>query len=159
MVKKNSKINSGEAAPNFVALSTAGEIKLSDLKGKNIILYFYPKDNTPGCTIEAQDFNANIEEFEAKDTIIIGVSKDSIKSHCNFADKYNLRFDLLSDKDGQACEAYGVFKEKTMFGKKYMGIERSTFLIDRLGKVVKVWRNVKVKGHVDEVYLELKNSL
>ena len=149
-------IEVGQNAPDFNLESNQGEnLSLADLKGNNIVLYFYPKDNTPGCTIEAQDFNTNIEQFEAKDTIILGVSKDSIKSHCNFADKYSLRFDLLSDKDGQACEAYGVFKEKTMFGKKYMGIERSTFLIDKIGKVSKIWRKVKVKGHVEEVIAAL----
>ena len=159
MVKKNSKINSGEAAPNFVALSTAREIKLSDLKGKNIILYFYPKDDTPGCTIEAQDFSKKVPDFDQLDCIIIGVSKDNIASHEKFINKYNLNFDLIADEDKSLCQLYQVIKEKSMFGKKYQGIERSTFLIDRLGKVVKVWRNVKVKGHVDEVYLELKNSL
>jgi peroxiredoxin Q/BCP len=159
MVKQKSKINNGEVAPNFVATSTAGEIKLSDLKGKNIILYFYPKDDTPGCTIEAQDFSKKAQDFDKLDSIIIGVSKDNIASHEKFISKYSLNFDLIADEDKSLCQLYQVIKEKSMFGKKYQGIERSTFLIDRLGKVVKVWRNVKVKGHVDEVYLELKNSL
>lgn len=147
----------GEKAPNFELESSSGEtISLADLKGQNVVLYFYPKDNTPGCTIEAQDFSNNIKEFEKLDAVILGVSKDSIKSHCNFVNKYSLNFELLSDKDSEACEAYQVIKEKSMFGKKYMGIDRSTFLIDKIGKISKIWRSVKVKGHVDEVLEALK---
>lgn len=150
-------IEIGQNAPDFELESSLGEIiKLSDLKGSNVVIYFYPKDNTPGCTIEAQDFNKALDEFEENDTIILGVSKDSIKSHCNFSDKFDLKFSLLSDKDGQMCEDYGVIQEKTMFGKKYMGIQRSTFLIDKIGKVAKIWPKVKVKGHVDEVLEALK---
>ncbi len=148
----------GENAPDFELESNLGEmVCLSELKGNNVVLYFYPKDNTPGCTIEAQDFNNALSKFEASDTVILGISKDSIKSHCNFVDKFKLGFSLLSDKNGEVCEAYDVIKEKSMFGKKYMGIERSTFLIDKIGKVAQVWRKVSVKGHVDEILKELKN--
>lgn len=146
-----------ELAPDFNLESNLGEkLSLSALKGNNIVLFFYPKDNTPGCTIEAQDFNSAIEEFEKSDTIVLGVSRDSIKSHCNFANKFNLKFNLLSDKNEEACKNYEVIAEKSMFGKKYMGIERSTFLIDKIGKVAQIWRKVQVKGHVQEVLKELK---
>ncbi len=151
-------ITVGKSCPDFNLESNLGEnLSLSDFKGNNVVLYFYPKDNTPGCTIEAQDFNNALDKFEKNDTVIIGISKDSIKSHCNFTDKYNLKFSLLSDPDGEVCESYDVFKEKSMFGKKYMGIERTTLLIDKIGKVAKIWNKVKVKGHVEEVLAELKN--
>ena len=144
-------------APNFSLPSDENEIiSLADLKGKNVVLYFYPKDDTPGCTIEAQDFAKRIAEFEKLDCVVLGVSKDSIKSHCKFIEKYDLSFNLLSDETGEVCEKYGVFKEKSTFGKKYMGIERSTFLIDKIGKLVKIWHSVKVNGHVDEVLEALK---
>lgn len=149
----------GDSAPQFSAQSDEElEISLSELKGKNVVLYFYPKDSTPGCTIEAQDFTKKIKEFEKQDCIILGVSKDSLKSHCKFIEKYNLAFNLLLDEEGEICEKYGVIKEKSMFGKKYMGIDRSTFLIDKIGKIAKIWRSVKVKGHVDEVLQELINQ-
>ncbi len=141
----------GKTAPLFSLTSDEGEISLADLKGKNVVLYFYPKDDTPGCTIEAQDFTKKIKEFEKLDCIILGVSKDSVKSHCNFINKYNLAFNLLSDVNGEVCEQYGVMKEKSMFGKKYFGIDRSTFLIDKMGKIARVWNSVKVNGHVEEV--------
>lgn len=147
----------GKKAPNFELKNNNDElVSLSDLKGKNVVLYFYPKDNTPGCTIEAQDFSALKKEFEKTDTIILGVSKDSIKKHQNFINKYDLKIDLLADEDGETCEEYGVIKEKSMFGKKYMGIDRSTFLIDKIGKISKIWRSVKVKNHADEVLEEAK---
>lgn len=152
-------LETGSAAPLFSVQSDEEvEISLADLKGKNVILYFYPKDSTPGCTIEAQDFTKKISKFEEQDCVILGVSKDSLKSHCRFIEKYNLAFNLLLDEEGELCEKYGVIKEKSMFGKKYMGIDRSTFLIDKLGKIVRIWRSVKVKGHVDEVLQELVNS-
>ncbi|MAZ80322.1 MAG: thioredoxin-dependent thiol peroxidase [Rickettsiales bacterium] len=157
MTIKNLKI--GDQAPNFVANSTDGELKLSDLKGKNVVIYFYPKDDTPGCTIEAQDFSKKSDQFEKLDCIIIGVSKDCMNSHNKFINKYNLNFELISDEEKTICDLYNVIKEKSMFGKKYQGIDRATFLIDRMGKIIKIWRTVKVKGHVEEVYLELKNSL
>ena len=141
----------GKAAPLFCLASDEGEISLSELKGKNVVLYFYPKDDTPGCTIEAQDFTKKAAEFEKQDCVILGISKDSVKSHCNFISKYNLAFNLLSDPQSETCEKYGVIKEKSMFGKKYMGIDRSTFLINKMGKIAKVWNSVKVNGHVEEV--------
>ena len=113
--------------------------------------YFYPKDDTPGCTIEAQDFSKKIDEFEKLDTVVLGVSKDSAASHCKFVEKYNLAFNLLVDEDAELCQRYDVIKQKSMFGKKYMGIDRTTFLINKMGKVVKIWHSVKVNGHVEEV--------
>lgn len=151
------KIEVGKNAPSFTLLSNSGEeVSLIDLKGKNIILYFYPKDDTPGCTIEAQDFTKKLKDFEALDALVFGVSKDSVKSHCKFIEKYSLKFSLLSDETQKTCKDYDVIKEKSMLGKKYMGIERSTFLINKIGKISKIWRNVKVNGHVDEVLEALK---
>jgi peroxiredoxin Q/BCP len=148
----------GQAAPLFSALTDEdGHIELSELKGKNVVLYFYPKDDTPGCTIEAQDFTARIDEFERLKTVVLGVSKDDLKSHCKFIEKYSIAFNLLVDEDGQLCEKYGVIKQKSMFGKKYMGIDRTTFLIDKMGKIAKIWRSVKVNGHVEEVLKTIKS--
>jgi len=142
----------GQAAPLFALQSDEGsEIALSDLKGKNVVLYFYPKDDTPGCTIEAQDFTKRIAEFEKLNCVVLGVSKDNIASHCKFIEKYNLNFNLLADETAEVCEKYGVIKQKSMFGKKYMGIDRSTFLINKIGKIAQIWNSVKVNGHVDEV--------
>ncbi len=150
------KLEIGQAAPLFVAQSDEGnEIELSELKGKNVVLYFYPKDDTPGCTIEAQDFTKKIKEFEKLYCIVLGVSKDSAKDHCKFIEKYNLAFNLLVDEDAVICKEYGVIKEKSMFGKKYLGIDRTTFLIDKMGKIVRIWNSVKVNGHVEEVLKEL----
>jgi peroxiredoxin Q/BCP len=147
-----------QKAPNFSLPSTSGKvISLSELKGKNVVLYFYPKDNTPGCTIEAQDFSRESKEFKKLDAVVLGVSKDSIKSHCNFTEKQNINFELLSDEDGKTCQDYDVIKEKSMFGKKYLGIERSTFVINKIGKIAKIWRKVSVNGHVDEVLEALRN--
>lgn len=152
------KLEKGSIAPIFtLSCDDGSEVCLSDLKGKNVVLYFYPKDNTPGCTIEAQDFSKNIEKFKKLNTVVLGVSRDSVKSHCGFIEKYNLAFNLLSDKDSEVCALYGVLKEKSMFGKKYLGIDRSTFIIDKNGKIVAIWRNVSIKGHVDEVLKTLKN--
>ena len=131
-------------------------IQLSDFRGKNIVLYFYPKDNTPGCTLEGQDFRDNKRKFSARNTVILGVSRDSIKSHENFKSKQSFSFDLLSDPDEKLCKQFDVIKEKNMYGKKVIGIERSTFLIDEKGVLVKEWRKVKVKGHVGEVLEEIK---
>lgn len=143
----------GKKAPDF-SLPTDGNgtISLASLKGKNVVLYFYPKDDTPGCTTEAKEFRDSMEQFEAQDTVIIGVSKDTPSCHNDFKKKYNLNFTLVSDKDGSLCEAYDVWKEKSMYGKKYMGIERSTFLIDKQGILRKEWRKVSVNGHADEVF-------
>lgn len=133
-------------------------IQLSDFRGKNIVLYFYPKDNTPGCTLEGQDFRDNKRKFSARNTVILGVSRDSVKSHENFKSKQSFSFDLLSDPDEKLCKQFDVIKEKNMYGKKVIGIERSTFLIDENGVLVKEWRKVKVKGHVEEVLEEIKKK-
>ena len=146
----------GNPAPLFSLKSDEEvEIFLADLKGKNVVLYFYPKDDTPGCTIEAQDFSKKIKDFEKLDSVILGVSKDDLKSHCKFIEKYNLAFNLLIDDNCEVCKKYEVIKEKSMFGKKYLGIDRSTFLIDKTGKIARIWRSVKVNGHVEEVLQEL----
>lgn len=141
----------GDAAPAFdMAASNGKRVKLSDFSGKNVVLYFYPKDDTPGCTIEAKDFRDLMGDFEKKNTVIIGVSKDSLKSHDKFKDKYCLPFLLGSDEDGAVCEAYGTWVEKSMYGKKYMGIQRDTFLIDGSGTIKRIWRKVSVDGHAKE---------
>ena len=136
-----------------LALPATGDknIDLKELRGKNVVLYFYPKDNTPGCTTEGQDFAANHTKFKRRNTIILGVSRDSVASHEKFSKKYNFPFDLLSDSDEKACKIFDVIKEKNMYGRKVMGIERSTFLIDETGKLRREWRKVKVKDHVAEV--------
>ncbi|MCH8163090.1 MAG: peroxiredoxin [Proteobacteria bacterium] len=141
-----------------LAATGAQVIRLSDFKGKNIVLYFYPKDSTPGCTLEGQDFRDNKRKFSARNTVILGVSRDSVKSHENFKSKQSFSFDLLSDPDEKLCKQFDVIKEKNMYGKKVIGIERSTFLIDEDGILVKEWRKVKVKGHVGEVLDELKRK-
>ena len=139
-------------------LEATGEqvIDLKALRGKNIVLYFYPKDSTPGCTTEGQDFAANHAKFKRAKTVVLGVSRDSVASHEKFKAKYNFPFDLLSDPDEKACGIFDVIKEKNMYGRKVMGIERSTFLIDDKGKLRKEWRKIKVKGHVDEVLAAVK---
>ncbi len=137
---------------NFKLPASNGNIvSLEDFKGKNVIVYFYPKDSTPGCTTEACSFRDSFEEFESSDTIILGISKDSIKRHNSFIEKHNLPFLLLSDEEGKVCEDYGVWQLKKMMGKEYMGIVRSTFLIDKEGNLVKEWRAVKVNGHIEDV--------
>jgi len=134
------------------------DIDLSSLRGKNIVLYFYPKDNTPGCTTESQDFAANHTKFRRCNAVILGISRDSVASHEKFRGKFNFPFDLLSDIDEKVCKQFGVIKEKNMYGRKVMGIERSTFLIDANGKLHREWRKVKIKNHVEEV-LEAVKSL
>ncbi len=139
-------------AKNFsLPASNGNVVSLEDFKGKNVIVYFYPKDNTPGCTTEACSFRDSFEEFQSSETIILGISKDSIKKHNGFIEKHNLPFLLLSDEDGKVCEDYGVWQLKKMMGKEYMGIVRSTFLIDKDGNLVKEWKAVKVNGHIEEV--------
>ena len=146
----------GDKAPDFSLLSDSGKkFSRKNLKGHKIILYFYPKDNTSGCTKEACDFRDSIKTFENKETVILGISKDSIESHKNFKSKYNLPFALLSDEEGQMVNDYGVWKEKSMYGKKYMGIERTTFLIDEKGKIKEIWNKVKVPGHVQDIISKL----
>ena len=142
----------GNKAPAFKMKTDGDEaVALKALKGKKVILYFYPKDDTPGCTKEACGFRDNLPNFKKVKAVIIGISKDSTKSHDKFKAKYGLPFTLASDEDGKVSEAYGVWKEKNMYGRKYMGIERSTFLIDEQGKLQAEWRKVKVPGHVEEV--------
>ncbi len=144
--------DTGDKAPNFSApTDNGGELQLSQLRGRKVILYFYPKDSTPGCTTEACGFRDALPDFSKIDAEIVGVSRDSVKRHNNFKAKYDLPFALVSDEDGNICEAYGVWVEKMNYGRKYMGIERSTFLIDEKGKIAQVWRKVRVKGHVDAV--------
>ena len=146
------ELKPGDKAPEF-KLSANGnrEISLKDFEGQKLVLYFYPKDDTPGCTTEACGFNDILDELKNLNAAVVGVSKDSVAKHEKFAGKYGLNFPLLSDEEAAICEAYGVWREKSMYGKTYMGIERSTFLIDERGEIQKVWRKVKVKGHVDEV--------
>ena len=145
-------LNAGDKAPDFtMATDGGGSVSLAGLKGKKVILYFYPKDDTPGCTKEACGFRDNLPDFTGIDAEIIGVSKDSVAKHDKFKAKYELPFTLASDEDGSVCEAYGTWVEKSMYGKKYMGIDRATFLIDADGKIAQVWRKVKVPGHVEEV--------
>ncbi|MDH5797654.1 MAG: thioredoxin-dependent thiol peroxidase [Paracoccaceae bacterium] len=145
-------IQEGQIAPDFTLPRDGGEeISLSSFKGQNVVLYFYPKDNTPGCTTEALDFTALGAEFKAANTVVLGISKDTVAKHEKFRDKYSLGVILLSDSDGNACENYGVWGEKSMYGKIFQGITRATFLIDADGKVAKVWPKVKVTGHAEEV--------
>lgn len=147
-----SKIAIGDKIPSMSFETTNESItSFADLKGKNFILYFYPKDNTPGCTLESKDFRDLYLEFLKIDTPIIGVSRDSIGSHEKFCSKFSLPFPLISDKDEKVCKAFGVIIEKNMFARLVLGIERSTFLIDKEGIVKQVWRKVKVKGHAQEV--------
>lgn len=142
----------GTAAPDFTLPRDGGDsVTLSALKPKKVVLYFYPKDDTPGCTKEAIGFTEEFAAFEAKGAVILGVSKDSVTKHDKFIAKHDLGIALLSDEESDVCETYGVWVEKNMYGKKYMGIERATFLIDGDGKVVQEWRKVKVPGHVDAV--------
>jgi peroxiredoxin Q/BCP len=142
----------GSPAPAFCLPSTGGrDISLESLRGRKVVLYFYPKDDTSGCTLEAKDFQALKAEFEAADAVVIGVSPDSLKSHDKFRAKYGLAFDLASDEAKTMLESYGVWVQKSMWGRKYMGVERTTVLIDRDGKVARVWDRVKVDGHAREV--------
>jgi peroxiredoxin Q/BCP len=142
----------GDKAPEFKLVSDSGEnISLKDLKGKKVILYFYPKDMTSGCTKEACDFRDNIKKFEKKNTVVIGVSADNTASHVKFKEKYDLPFTLLSDESKKMLKDYDVWKEKSMYGKKYMGIERTTYVIDEKGKIEKIFNKVKVDGHIEEL--------
>mgnify|MGYP001188241893 CR=1 FL=1 len=147
----------GQKAPDFTAPDETGQtVSLVDFAGKNVVLYFYPKDSTPGCTTEAKDFSALKDQFEAQNAVILGVSKDSIKRHQNFIAKQDLKVKLLSDEQGALCEDYGVWVLKKLYGREYMGIERTTFLIDADGIIRNIWRKVKVKGHAQEVLDTLK---
>ncbi|MDB4971726.1 MAG: alkyl hydroperoxide reductase/Thiol specific antioxidant/Mal allergen [Myxococcaceae bacterium] len=157
-------IEEGKKAPAFSLPASLGsepsskQVKLSDFAGKRVVLYFYPRDSTPGCTTEANDFQAAGERLKKLNAVALGVSKDSVESHCKFSTKYQLAFPLLSDVDGKVIEKYGAWGEKNLYGKKSMGIVRSTVLIDEAGVVRKVWPKVKVNGHVEAV-LEALASL
>lgn len=149
----------GDAAPDFsLPANNDQTISLSDYKGQKVILYFYPKDDTPGCTTQACDFNDTLSELGNLNTVVLGVSKDPLAKHKKFAEKYSLGFPLLSDEEHNTCENYGVWVEKNMYGKKFMGIERSTFLIDEEGKIEKIWRKVKVRGHLEDILQEIENT-
>jgi peroxiredoxin Q/BCP len=137
--------------PDFTAAATDGEFELSAMKGKTVVLYFYPKDNTSGCTKEACSFRDESRKFQKRNTVIVGVSTDSVESHRKFAGKFDLPFPLLSDEGKDLVKKYGVWKEKSMYGKKYMGIERTTFVIDEKGTITHIFPKVKVDGHIDEV--------
>ena len=148
----------GKKCPAFSGDATGGTVLSNkDFEGKNFVIFFYPKDNTPGCTLEGQDFRDNHKKFLKLDTEILGVSRDSIKSHENFVSKQDFSFQLLSDPDEIMCKAFDVMREKSMYGKKYIGVDRSTFLVNPKGIVTKEWRSVKVKGHVLEVLEAVKD--
>ena len=151
------RVDSGDEAPDFsLPTDGAGELSFQSLRGKKVVLYFYPKDDTSGCTKQAIGFRDALAEFEEAGVTVVGVSKDSAAKHDKFKAKYELNFPLVADEQCTACEAYGVWVEKSMYGRKYMGIERSTFLIGTDGKIAKAWRKVKIPGHVEEVLAAAK---
>lgn len=142
----------GERAPDFELPTASGEkLRLSDFKGKTVVLYFYPKDDTSGCTLEAKDFSSFAADFRKAGVEVVGLSPDSVQSHQKFIKKYNLAVRLAADEDKAVANAYGVWVEKSMYGRKFMGVERSTFLIDKTGRIARSWRKVKVPGHAEEV--------
>ena len=148
----------GKKAPDFTLLDQDGKkVSLKDFTGKKVVLYFYPKDNTSGCTKEACNFRDEFPKFKKSDAVIIGISPDSVNSHKKFAEKYNLPFTLLSDEDKKVLEKYEVWKEKSMYGRRYMGVERTTYVIDENGKIKKIFNKVKVDGHNKEVMEALKD--
>ena len=152
-------ISIGDNIPNLtVATTKNNELSLSELQGKKLVLYFYPKDNTPGCTQEGKDFTEHYQEFQKLNTEILGVSKDSLKKHNNFIEKYDFPFDLIADTEEELCQAMDVIKEKSMYGKKYMGIERSTFIFNEKGVLIHEFRKIRVKGHIEEVLAALKEE-
>ena len=145
-------LKKGDQAPNFILRDSANNnVSLSSFVGKNVVVYFYPKDNTPGCTLEAQDFSGLIGEFAKKETVVIGISKDTPDCHKNFIDMYGLKIILLADIDAKTCNDYGIIGTKKMFGKEYQGINRATFLIDKNGFIANVWNNVKITNHANDV--------
>jgi peroxiredoxin Q/BCP len=149
----------GDKAPVFtLPADNKGKISLADFKGDKVVLYFYPKDDTPGCTTESCDFRDNLASFNKAGVQIIGISRDTVAKHDKFKAKYKLNFPLASDEDGKVCEKYGVWVEKSMYGRKYMGIERSTFLIDEKGIIQEIWRKVKVTGHAVEVLVAARKE-
>ena len=142
----------GQAAPDFALPADDGTtLRLSDLRGRTVVLFFYPKDDTPGCTIEAREFRDAYQRFEAHGTVVLGISADGVSSHQRFKEKFDLPYPLLADEDHAVAEAYGVWKEKSMFGRSFMGIERSTFIVDRDGTIAHAFRKVSPEGHADEV--------
>jgi thioredoxin-dependent peroxiredoxin len=151
-------MKTGERIPDLTLPATGGkDISLRDFKGKKLVLYFYPKDNTPGCTQEGIDLRDLYKDFRKAGIEVVGISRDSVRSHENFATKYQLPFPLISDPDEKACKAFDVIKEKSLYGRKYMGVDRSTFLFDETGKLAREWREVKVKGHAQEVLQAAKD--
>ncbi|HKT32119.1 MAG TPA: peroxiredoxin [Gammaproteobacteria bacterium] len=147
-----SKVRLNRPVPDFTLPAAGGkQLSLSQFQGRNLVLYFYPKDNTTGCSLEAQDFRDYQPKFKRRNTLIVGMSCDSVQSHDKFRRKYRLKFDLLSDAEKKICKRFGVFKQKSLYGRKFMGIERSTFLIDAQGVLRREWRKVRVKGHAHEV--------
>ena len=151
-------LKAGDKAPEFKSLVTDGTtVALKDLKGKNVVLYFYPKDDTPGCTVEACAFRDSFKAIEKLNAVILGVSPDGVKAHVKFTEKFQLPFPLLADEDKKICQDYGVWVEKSMYGKKYMGVARSTFIINKDGKIAKVFEKVKSEGHNVEVIEALKS--
>ena len=150
------KIDIGKKIKDIAITTTDNKNKMSDYLNKNLILYFYPRDMTPGCTTESIEFNENISKIKRAGWNVVGVSRDTIKSHLKFIDKHSFKFPLISDEDEKVCNMFNVIKEKSLYGRKYMGIDRSTFLISTDLKIISLWRNVKVKGHVDEVINKIK---
>lgn len=147
----------GDPAPPFdMPTAGGGRVSLASLEGKRVVLYFYPKDDTPGCTREALNFTEKAKAFATAKTAVIGVSRDSVAKHDKFAAKHGLQVQLASDEDGTVCERYGVWVEKSLYGRTYMGVERATFLIDEKGRIARVWRKVRVQGHVEEVLKEVR---
>ena len=145
-------VEPGTPAPDFALPADDGTtVRLSELRGRNVVLFFYPKDDTPGCTIEAREFGEAYSRFQAQDTLVLGISADGVDSHIRFKTRFGLPYPLLADEEHTVSEAYGVWKEKSMFGKTFMGIERSTFVVDRDGTIAHVFRKVKPEGHADEV--------
>lgn len=152
-------LNPGDPAPDFtLPANGGGNVTLSDLLPRKVVLYFYPKDDTPGCTTEALDFTRLAGEFEEAGAVVVGISKDSIARHDKFAAKHGLNVILASDEEGDTCERYGVWVEKNMYGRKYMGIERTTFLIGGDGRILRVWPKVKVKGHAEDVLKAVREA-
>ena len=145
-------VSEGDPVPDVELVNIEGKrVRTTDFRGQKIVFYFYPKDDTSGCTAEAKAFTDLADQFESAGTWILGISKDDTKSHAKFIDKYDLKVSLASDPEGSACEAFGTWVEKSMYGRKYMGIERATFLVDRDGRIHRIWRKVKVPGHAQEV--------
>jgi peroxiredoxin Q/BCP len=152
-----SMVSVGRKVPDFSLPATGDQtVTLSEYEGKNVVVYFYPKDSTPGCTTEGQDFRDRMDALRRRNTVVLGISRDSVKSHENFKARQEFPFELLSDADETVCRLFDVIREKNMYGRKVMGIERSTFLIDGRGVLRREWRKVKVKGHVDEVLEAIK---